>query len=59
MKVDTIVGHVGGPCKGDSAEQEAWENKPPTRAELKVIAAKLTDRSDNVLKSNTRHDRSS
>jgi hypothetical protein len=44
MKVDTIVGHVGGPCKGDSAEQEAWENKPPTRAELKAAIKDYIDR---------------
>jgi hypothetical protein len=38
MNLATIVGHVGGPCKGESAEQDEWENEP---AESVAIKSKI------------------
>ena len=35
MKLATIVGHVGGRCKGESAEQDRWVDHPPRATEIK------------------------
>ena len=35
MKLATIVGHIGGRCKGESPEQRAWETKPAKPEEIK------------------------
>ena len=31
----TIIGHIGGRCKGEYAEQKAWEETPAPSAEIK------------------------
>lgn len=36
IKPDTIVGFVGGRCKGEYEEQKAWENAPATSSEIKA-----------------------
>jgi hypothetical protein len=33
---DTIVGFVGGRCKGEYEEQKAWENAPRASSEIKA-----------------------
>ena len=35
MNLKTIVGHVGGRCKGEYEEQRAWESTPATSKEIK------------------------
>jgi len=35
MNVETIVGHVGGRCKGESAEQDAWKEAPVSSSQIK------------------------
>ncbi len=35
MKVTTIVGHVGGECKGEFGEQDAWKDRPAKSSEIK------------------------
>ena len=35
MKVATIVGHVGGECKGEFGEQDAWKDGPAKSSEIK------------------------
>jgi hypothetical protein len=35
MEVPTIVGHLGGRCKGECEEQEEWTAKPTTAARIK------------------------
>jgi len=46
MNLTTIVGHVGGRCKGESAEQEAWESEP---AEPRSIKSAIKDHVDEIL----------
>jgi len=36
MNLATIVGHVGGRCKGDYEEQSAWDNAPARSTEIKA-----------------------
>ncbi len=36
MNVATIVGHVGGRCKGEFAEQDAWNEAPVESSEIKA-----------------------
>jgi len=35
MKLATIVGHVGGQCKGDSEEQQSWQDAPAKSSDIK------------------------
>jgi len=35
MKLETIVGHVGGRCKGECEEQNDWRDAPVKSAEIK------------------------
>ena len=37
MKLKTIVGHVGGRCKGEFEEQDAWKDAPPTSAQIQAV----------------------
>ncbi len=34
--INTIVGYLGGSCKGKWDEQREWENAPPSSAEIKM-----------------------
>ncbi len=43
MKLTTIVGHLGGRCKGESPEQSAWENEPAKVSEIKSAIKKQID----------------
>ena len=36
MNLTTIVGHVGGRCKGKDDEQNAWKNVPAKRRKIKA-----------------------
>ena len=36
MKLDTIVGHLGGRCKGHCEEQEQWRDEAPESADVKA-----------------------
>lgn len=36
MRIATIVGHVGGACKGQSEEQDPWANTPPESSEIRA-----------------------
>jgi hypothetical protein len=43
MNLVTIVGHSGGPCKGEHTEQRAWEDAPAPSSEIKAaIYARLS-----------------
>src|SRR6267378_1054219 len=44
MNVGTIVGYVGGRCKGESAEQEAWNDAPVDSSEIKKTIKAHLDR---------------
>lgn len=50
----SIVGFVGGECKGESREQDAWRDRPATSAEIKAkikahfeVILEFLDRSDD------------
>src|SRR2546425_2305538 len=50
----SIVGFVGGECKGESREQDAWRDGPATSAEIKAkikahfeVILEFLDRSDD------------
>ena len=45
MKLTTIVGHVGGRCKGEYAEQNDWSNAP---AKSRQIKAKIKAHVDGI-----------
>lgn len=53
MKVATIVGHVGGRCKGEYGEQAAWDDAP---AKSSVIKATINTRVKAVFRSLERKD---
>jgi hypothetical protein len=36
MNLTTIVGHVGGPCKGEDEEQRGWRDAPAKSTEIKA-----------------------
>lgn len=38
MKLTTIVGHVGGSCKGNSDEQQAWDADPVSSDRIRAVA---------------------
>ena len=44
MKIETIVGFVGGRCKGESAEQDAWKNAPVESSQIKKTLKEHVDR---------------
>ncbi len=43
MNLRTIVGHVGGRCKGEAPEQKAWENAPVGSSEIKASIRRSVD----------------
>ena len=45
MNLTTIVGHVGGRCKGKDEEQNAWKNVP---AKSRKIKAKIKSHIDEI-----------
>ncbi len=45
MNLTTIVGHVGGRCKGKDEEQDAWKNVP---AKGRKIKAKIKSHIDEI-----------
>lgn len=44
MNVETIVGFVGGRCKGESAEQDAWKDAPVESSQIKKTIKEHVDR---------------
>jgi len=45
MNLATIVGHVGGRCKGEDQEQDAWRNAP---AKARKIKAKIKSHLEEI-----------
>ena len=49
MKLRTIVGHVGGPCKGESDEQREWQEDPPSSRRIREVLGDQVTRTFRLL----------